>query len=88
MSKNNCLYFRHEPDHTPNNYDITINPLEIPPNIPCENIPNLEKRLGKLMPLSKRIHLNSSTDPAALTKQNAFNLNTKLKINQKVVKFI
>ena len=88
MTDHNCLFARHEPNHTPNNYDITINPYEIPPNIPCDNIPNLEKRLSKLMPTSKRIHLNSSADSADLEKQNAFNLNTKLKINNKTVNFI
>ena len=30
---NRCKRFLHEPDWTPNNYDIYINPSEIPANI-------------------------------------------------------
>ena len=55
MSNNELKYFRNEPYMTPNNYDISFNTENIPSNIPLENGHNLEKRLQKLMPLSKML---------------------------------
>ena len=42
---NRCKRFLHEPDWTPNNYDIYINPSEIPANIHVsDSSENLSKR--------------------------------------------
>ncbi len=87
MVNKNCKHFRHEPYMTPNNYDIYFNPDEIPTNIKRENVPNLIKRLQKLMPISKKIHVNLTTDAEQITESNTFQLFTNLKINNKTVKF-
>lgn len=88
MVNKHCKHFRHEPYMTPNNYDLYFNPSEIPANIKRENTPNLIRRLQKLMPLSKYLHVNLGTDPEAITESNTVSINTKLKINGKEVKFI
>ena len=58
----NCKYFRHEPDYTPNNFDIYMDYTGIPSNIPKENANDLKNRLQKTMPLTKKIHLNLETE--------------------------
>lgn len=84
---NRCKRFLHEPDWTPNNYDIYINPSEIPANIQKENTPNIGKRLKKLIPLSKRLHVHVSDSPETLSQRNNFHISTELKFNKKKVKF-
>ena len=88
MVDKHCKHFRHEPYMTPNNYDLYFDPHEIPPNIPRENLPNLTNKLQKLLPVSKKIHINLTTNPETISKSNTFNISTKLKINNREVKFI
>lgn len=71
---------------TPNNYDIYFNPTEIPSNIPQENGYNLEKRLQKLMPLTKKIHLN--IDHTTIPANNHIRVFTEMTVNNKKVVFI
>lgn len=58
MSKNKLKYFQNDPYLTPNNYDIYFNKDEIPSNIVKDSDYILEKKLQKLMPLTKLIHLD------------------------------
>lgn len=88
MVNKHCKHFRHEPYMTPNNYDLYFNPNEIPANINKENAHNLVKRLQKLMPLSKILHVNFNIDPESIAESNQFTINTNLIINGKEVKFI
>ena len=88
MVNKHCKHFRHEPYMTPNNYDIYFDSEAIPVNIPRENVPNLTNRLQKLLPISKKIHINLTTNPETITESNSFNINTNLKVNDKEVKFI
>ena len=81
-----CKIIRHEPDWTPNNYDIAFDPSKIPSNIQTENSSSLQKRLQKLMPTSKRIHINLSTQE--LTEKNDLRLHTNLRINKKEVNLL
>ena len=82
--KTNCKIIYHEPDWTPNNYDITFNPEIIPSNIPKETGDNLHYRLQKLMPLTKKIHINLFT--TQLTENNDLKLSANLRINNREVK--
>lgn len=86
MLKNSCKIIRHEPDWTPNNYDITFNPQDIPSNIPRETSDTLHKRLQKVMPLTKRVHINLFT--TGMTENNDLKIHTSLKINNKEVEMI
>lgn len=86
MANDNCKIIRNEPDWTPNNYDISFKPSQIPKNIPTETADNLQKRLQKLMPTSKRIHINLFS--SEMSEKNDFKIHAKLKINNKEVKFI
>ena len=88
MVNKHCKHFRHEPYMTPNNYDIYFDPEQIPVNIPRENVPNLTNRLQKLIPLSKKIHINLTTNPETITESNTFTISTKMKINNHEVKFL
>ena len=88
MVNKHCKHFRHEPYMTPNNYDLYFDQTTIPVNIPRENVPNLTNRLQKLLPTSKKIHINLTTNPETISESNSFNINTKLKINNREVKFI
>ena len=88
MVNKHCKHFRHEPYMTPNNYDIYVDPEQIPVNIPRENVPNLTNRLQKLIPLSKKIHINLTTNPETITESNTFTISTKMKINNHEVKFL
>lgn len=81
-----CKKIHHEPYYTPNNFDLSFDTNKIPSNIEMEPAVNLQKRLQKLMPLSKYIHLTLETDE--LDKINHFMITTKLKINGKGVKFL
>lgn len=85
MTKNELKYFRNEPFMTPNNYNLIFNESEIPSNIPRENGHNLEKRLQKLMPLTKFIHLDFKTN--ALKSNNNITISSHLKINNTRVDF-
>ncbi|WP_296852467.1 hypothetical protein [uncultured Methanobrevibacter sp.] len=78
--------FRQEPFLTPNNYDIYFNPSEIPSNIPQESGYNLERRLQKLMPVTKIIHLN--VDSATVPADNHVRVFTEMSVNNKKVVFI
>ena len=87
MSKEiNRKCFHHEPYYTPNNFDIYFNPLEIPSNIPQESGYNLERRLQKLMPLTKIIHVN--VDSATVPTDNHVRVFTEMSVNDKKVVFI
>ncbi|MBO6275395.1 MAG: hypothetical protein J6M91_07670 [Methanobrevibacter sp.] len=86
MSKHELKYFQNEPYMTPNNYDISFNKEDIPSNILVENGYDLEKRLQKLIPLSKFIHLDF--DSNALESNNRVNIHSSLKINNQRVDFI
>ena len=88
MVNKHCKHFRHEPYMTPNNYDLYFDPEQIPVNIPRENVPNLTNRLQKLIPPSKKIHINLTTNPETISESNTFTLSTKMKINKKEVKFL
>ncbi len=87
MVNKHCKHFRHEPYMTPNNYDLYFNPAEIPVNIPRENTPNLINRLQKVMPLSKKIHVNLETDSKEYDS-NTVSISTRLKINNREVDFL
>lgn len=78
--------FRHEPYMTPNNYDIYFDTREIPVNIPVETAGQLERRLQKLMPLTKKIHVN--LEEKNLHGTNNISCFTKLKMNNIEVKFL
>lgn len=82
----NCKIIRHEPDWTPNNYDISFNPSQIPSNIQTESADSLQKRLQKLMPLSTRIHVNLSTEE--MSEKNDLEIHTCLRIKGKDVKLL
>ncbi|WP_296882094.1 hypothetical protein [uncultured Methanobrevibacter sp.] len=58
---NNCKKLRNEPFMSPNNYDLEFDSNKIPANIQIEKGVNLEKRLQKLMPLGKIIHVDSAS---------------------------
>ncbi|WP_407422045.1 hypothetical protein [Methanobrevibacter sp.] len=88
MVDKKCKYFRHEPYMTSNNYDIYLNPSEIPANIQKENVDDLQHRLQKLMPLGKFIHINFNTDSETMTESNSFDVSTHFKINNKEVNLI
>ncbi len=78
--------FLNEPYMTPNNYDLYFQVKDVPSNLRLENGYNLEKRLNKLMPLTRRVHLNfdSKTIPA----DNNVRIFTSMNIDGKEVKFI
>jgi len=78
--------FRHEPYMTPNNFDLYFNPLDIPSNVPQENGYNLERRLQKLMPLTKILHLN--VDSATIPGDNHVRVFTEMTVNNKKVVFL
>ena len=79
--------FRNDPDHTPNNHDIYLDPTTIPTNIPKENYTNLTRRLQKLTPLDKKIHLNLENGSTSREEKNTIAITTTLRINNKKVKF-
>lgn len=79
--------FRSDPYDNPNNYDLYINTSKIPCNIKLEKANNLQKGLQKLMPLSKTLHLQYNNPTTRNEDCNAFSINTRLKINNKEVKF-
>lgn len=82
----NCKIIRHEPDWTPNNYEISFNPSQIASNIQTESSDSLQKRLQKLMPLSSRIHIN--LDTGELSEKNDLEIHTCLRINNKDVNLL
>lgn len=75
--------FRNDPDMTPNNYDIYFDVSEIPINIKKEKISNLQNRLQKLMPLSKKIHICVVQGNNSFSKGNTIQISSKLRINKK-----
>lgn len=76
-----CKKLRGEPYWNPNNYDLEFDSNLIPSNVRIEKGSNLEKRLQKLMPLGKIVHVkyNSSVAP----KNNGIRLCSKLNIKKK-----
>ena len=70
----NCKYFHSDPYLTPNNFDFYFDYNSIPSNIDIDSPSDLVKKLQRVMPLSKRIHLNleSKTNP----QYNQFNLHS------------
>lgn len=74
-------YFYHEPYMTPNNYDLYFDYASIPSNIPIEKSYDLRKRLQKLMPLTKIIHINMDSD--TIEHDNNIHVSTSMKINYK-----
>jgi len=81
-----CKYFRHDPYYTPNNYDLQFDHNNIPSNIEVESAANLQKRLQRLMPLSKIIHLDMGTQQSSQT--NFLKVNTRFKIDGQEVELI
>ena len=79
-------YFRHDPYYTPNNYDVYFDVKLIPSNIRLENGYNLERRLNKLMPLTRKVHLNFDTK--TIPADNNVRVFTSMKINGKGVRFL
>ena len=82
---NNCKIIRNEPDWTPNNYEISFNPSDIPSNIKTETSDSLQKKLQRLLPTSKRIHIMLSSKE--MTENNDLKIHTGLRINNKEVNF-
>ncbi len=81
-----CKKFHNEPYWTPNNYDIFLDHNLVPSNIKHEPAASLQKRLQRLMPLTKYIHLNM--DSEELNQTNHIMISSKMKINNKEVNFI
>lgn len=79
-------YARNEPYMNPNNFDISFNVNDVPSNVEMENGYNLEKRLQKVMPLTKKVHVNIGS--SNLHQNNELNISSILRINNKKVKFI
>ena len=87
MARNcNMKFARSEPYMNPNNFDISFQINEVPSNVEIESATNLEKRLQKVMPLTKKIHLN--IEAGNMRQNNIINISSILKINGKEVKFI
>lgn len=78
--------FHHEPYHTPNNYDLYFDQNNIPANIKQESAASLQKRLQKLVPATKYIHLNMNSE--VLNQTNHVLMSTRMKVNNQEVKFI
>lgn len=81
-----CKIFRHDPYYTPNNYDLQFDHNNIPSNIEVESAANLQKRLQRLMPLSKIIHLDMGTQQSSQT--NFLKVNTRFKVEGQEVELI
>lgn len=88
MVDDTCKKFRDNDEWNPNNWDIEINPNQIPVNIPLVNSSQLQYVLQRLMPLSKKVHFKYITPPRDLDSGNNVFLTTKMKINNAEVKFI
>ena len=80
-----CKVFKDDNEMNPNNYDIYIDTQQIPANIQKENTASLEKRLQKLMPLSKKIHVNIENGVKTFEKENPIRLKSKIKFQNKLV---
>ena len=78
--------FHNEPDYTPNNFDIYFDTNTVPSNIELESAYNLEKRLNKLMPASKKVHLNMGVEN--LQQNNSVHISSMLRMNNQEVKFL
>lgn len=88
MVDSTCKKFREDEDWNPNNFDIQINPNEIPSNIKWVNSSQLQYMLQRLMPLSKKVHFKYDTPSRDMSSGNNVFLSTKMKINDSEVKFI
>ncbi|WP_304094371.1 hypothetical protein, partial [Methanobrevibacter ruminantium] len=69
-----------------NNYDLQFDHNNIPSNIEVESAANLQKRLQRLMPLSKIIHLDMGTQQSSQT--NFLKINTRFKVDSQEVELI
>ncbi|WP_407454417.1 hypothetical protein [Methanobrevibacter sp.] len=78
--------FHNDSEYTPNNFDIYFDTTEVPSNIEIESAYSLEKRLNKLMPLSKRVHLNLGVKD--LHRNNSIHISSIVRMNDKEVKFL
>ena len=78
--------FHNESEYTPNNFDMYFDASEVPSNIAVESAHRLEKRLNKLMPTSKKIHLNLGVKD--LHKNNSIYISSILRMNDTEVKFL
>ncbi len=76
-----CKRLRDEAFMNPNNYDLIFDDTEIPTNIQTENNKSLEKRLQKIMPLGKIIHVD--TVSASTPTNNSVNIIGELKLRDK-----
>lgn len=84
----NCKIFRDENEMNPSNFDIYVNPNDVPANIRLEKSSQLQRRLQKLMPASKKIHFHYIREPEKLPAGNNIVLSTKLRINNRAVNLI
>lgn len=76
-----CKKLRDEAFWNPNNYDLIFDNNEIPSNIQAENSVSLEKRLQKLMPLGKIIHVDNVS--ASTPANNSLNIIGELEYRDK-----
>ena len=76
-----CKYFHHDPYMTPNNFDLYFDYNSIPMNIDVGATYDLNKRLQRVMPLSKKIHLNLENRESS--QSNGFNINTRIRLSFK-----
>lgn len=53
-----ACHLREKYNYTPSDFDLSFNFNQVPVNIMQEDGVELQKRLQRLMPLSKRIHLD------------------------------
>lgn len=88
VNETKCIMkiFRNESEYTPNNWDVYFDTSEVPSNIEIESAHRLEQRLNKLIPTSKKIHLNLGVNE--LSTNNSIHISSMLKINKKEVKFL
>lgn len=82
----NCKKLCDEAFMNPNNYDLIFDNTAIPVNIQTENSRSLEKRLQKLMPLGKIIHVDYSS--GSTPANNGVNISPQLNLRDKVGKLI
>ena len=77
-----CRWFCDKENMNPNNFDIYFDVNSIPANIKKDKISHLENRLQRLMPLSKKIHLNIENGVKSFNKSNGFIVYSKIKFNK------
>ncbi|MDO5849323.1 MAG: hypothetical protein Q4P18_07295 [Methanobrevibacter sp.] len=80
----NCKYMRTKYNYTPNDYDIYFNYEDIPSNIKLKDIVGLSYQLQRVMPLTKKVHLQFNTTNKEYTSR--INVYTTLSVNKHEVK--